>query len=236
MGTPAVRATKAATPALRADAAENRRRLIEAARAVFAERGIDAPIDEIARRAGVGNATLYRRFRTRADLVAAVFEERLSEYASAAEEALRSTDAWAGFCQYVQRICEMQVGDRGLAEVLTTTFPAAPQLQAQRERAYNAFATLVGRAQAAGQLRADFVVEDFTVLMMANVGVVRGTAELAAPTLKRFTALVLDGWRAEAAHLLPPPLPPAELHGVMRGLVGRARAPVDDLPAAEQGS
>ena len=66
---------------LRADAANNRRRILEAARAVFAERGIDAPFDEIARQAGVGNATLYRRFPTRDLLVATVFEERVAEYA-----------------------------------------------------------------------------------------------------------------------------------------------------------
>lgn len=201
---------------LRADAAEKRRRILEAARAVYAERGNDAPLDEIARRAGVGNATLYRRFPTRAELLAAVSEERLVEYARAVEEALAEADPWAGFCQYVERICEMQAADRGLSDVLAITFPDAPGLAAQRERAARAFAALVRRAQAAGQLRADFVDEDFAVLMMANAGVVRGTGELALQALKRFAALVLDGCRAEGAHALP--APPAQLYDVMRGL------------------
>jgi AcrR family transcriptional regulator len=200
---------------LRADAAENRRRLIEAGKAVFSERGIDAPLDEIARRAGVGNATLYRRFPTREELLAAVFEERLAEYANAAEEALRLPDAWAGFCQYVERICEIQVRDRGMG----LAFPAAPKARALLGRAYNAFAALVGRAQAAGLLRADFVIEDVAILMMAFGGVVSGTGDLAPRTLKRYAALVLDGCRAEAASPLPPPVTGAELYGVMGGLV-----------------
>ena len=174
MGRAAAPAHRAARGLLRADAADNRRRLVDAARAVFAERGIDAPLDEIARRAGVGNATLYRRFPTRDALVAAAFEDRLAEYAGAAAEALRAPDPWAGFCGYVERVCAMQAADRGARDVLTMTFPTARGLEAQRARAYRDFAELVRRAQAEGQLRADFVAEDLVLLLMANAGVVRG--------------------------------------------------------------
>src|SRR5688572_30208687 len=93
---------------LRADAERNRQRIIEAARLVFAERGLDAPMDAIAERAGVGQATLYRRFPQREDLVVACFAPRLDEYADAVEEALREPDAWQGFCAYLERICGMQ--------------------------------------------------------------------------------------------------------------------------------
>jgi AcrR family transcriptional regulator len=93
---------------------------------VYAEGGIDAPLDETARRAGVGNATLYRRFPTRAALLAAVFEERLAEYACAAQEALLQPDTWAGFCQYAERISQMQAADWGVSDVLTMTLPSAP--------------------------------------------------------------------------------------------------------------
>src|SRR5437588_4881177 len=150
---------------LRADAADNRRRILDAARAVFAERGIDAPLDEIARRAGVGNATLYRRFPTRDLLVAAVFEARVAEYADAATEALRAPDPWAGFCQFAQRVFAMQAADRGLSDVLTMTARTTQQLEELRERAYTDFAELVRRAQTAGELRADFVPEDFILLV-----------------------------------------------------------------------
>lgn len=226
-----------ATPALRADAAENRRRLIEAAGAVFAERGLYAPLDEIARRAGVGNATLYRRFPTRADLVAAVYEERLADYVSAAEEALRIPDAWAGFAQYVERICEMQAGSRGgVAEVLTVTFSAAPPLQAMRDRASEAVATLIEQAQAAGQLRDDFGLGDLTLLMIANAGIVGGTGELAPRTSQRFISLALDGLRTEAAHPAAPALAFPELYDSMRRVVVSSGAGVVDLPATSEGA
>ena len=204
---PTAEPTTAGRP-LRADAAANRRRILEAARAVFAERGIDAPFDEIARRAGVGNATLYRHFPSRDVLLAAVFEARLAEYARAATEALQAPDPWLGFGQYAERVFAMQVADRGLSDMLTMTLQSAEGLDELRDRAYRDFAELVRRAQAAGRLRADFVPEDFALLLLANEGVVRRTGEAAPLAWRRFLALVLDGCRAEGAHALPaPPLP-----------------------------
>jgi AcrR family transcriptional regulator len=218
---PAPGAARGRLRGLRTDAAENRRRIVDAARAVFAERGIDAPLDEVARRAGVGNATLYRRFPTRDALLAAVFEERLTQYADAAAAALRAPDPWTGFRTYAERVCAVQAADRGVRDVLTTTFPTAKGLEAQRDRLYRDFAELVRRAQAAGQLRADFVPEDLVLLLMANAGVVRGMqgAPAAAPRASaRFVALVLDGCRAAGAHALPPPAAPARVYRAMRRL------------------
>ena len=92
---------------LRADAERNRQRIIEAARAVFAEAGLDVPLEAIAQRAGVGIATLYRRFPTRDDLVAASFAPRMAEYIAAVDEALRAADTWAGLRDFVERVCGM---------------------------------------------------------------------------------------------------------------------------------
>src|SRR5450756_2928067 len=99
---------------LRVDAARNRGRIVEAAQAAFAERGLDVPLEDVAGRAGVGIATLYRRFPTREDLIATCFERRVAEYARAADEALEAPEAWPGFCAYVERICAMQAADHGL--------------------------------------------------------------------------------------------------------------------------
>src|SRR5829696_2163921 len=88
---------------LRADAERNRERILAAAREVFAERGLDAPFDAIAQRAGVGQATLYRRFPRREDLIVACFAPNLAEYAAAVEEALRVPDAWTGFCGFLEQ-------------------------------------------------------------------------------------------------------------------------------------
>src|SRR5450759_1492763 len=102
----AVKPGDAARP-LRVDAERNRGRIVEAAQAAFAERGLNVPLEDVAARAGVGIATLYRRFPTREDLIAACFERRLAEYARAADEALEAPEAWPGFCAYVARICAM---------------------------------------------------------------------------------------------------------------------------------
>src|SRR3954466_9690803 len=98
---------------LRVVAGRNRVRVVDAAREVFAKQGLDASTNEIARRAGVGVATLFRRFPTRDDLVGAVFADKMAAYLAAAEEALAEPDAWEGFCGYIERVCRMQSDDRG---------------------------------------------------------------------------------------------------------------------------
>lgn len=202
-------------PSLRADAERNRQRIIEAARAVFAERGLDAPLDAIAARAGVGQATLYRRFPRREDLVVACFAPKLAEYAAAVEDALRAPDAWAGFCAFVERICGMQAADPGVQDVLTTTFPTARAVEAQRAHAFEQLTELIRRAQAQGALRPDFVPEDVVLLLMANAGVVQVMRAAAPDAWQRFVGLMLDGLRAECAHPLSPPPTPAQTYRAM---------------------
>ena len=200
---------------LRADAERNRQRIVEAARAVFAERGLDAPLEAIAQRAGVGPATLYRRFPRREDLVVACFAPKLAEYADAVEEALREPDAWAGFCAYVERICGMQAADLGVQDVLTKTFPTARAVEEQRAHAFERLTELIRRAQAQGDLRADFVPEDVVLLLLANAGVVRATRAAAPGAWRRFVGLMLDGLRADCARPLPAPPTPAQTYRAM---------------------
>ncbi len=207
---------------LRADAERNRRLIVEAARAVFAERGLDVPLEAIAQRAGVGIATLYRRFPTREDLIAASFADKMAEYAKAAAEALQEPDAWSGFCDYMKRVCAMQANDRGLREVLTLAFSRNAALEAQRAQAYASFVELVCRAQAGGMLRGDFVPEDLVLLLMANAGVVQGMREAAPAAWQRLVGLMIDACRADHASALPPPPTPAQVYRAMRRL---SRAP-----------
>jgi Bacterial regulatory proteins, tetR family. len=204
------------TKPLRVDAERNRGRIVEAAQAAFAERGLDVPLEDVAGRAGVGIATLYRRFPTREDLIAACFERRVAEYAMAAEEALEAPEAWPGFAAYVERICAMQAADRGLKDVLTRTFPDAQALEAHRTRGYELSVQMIERAKAAGALRPDFVPEDLVLLLMANAGVVQGAGEAAPDAWRRFVALMLDGFRAEGASPLPSPPKPRQLMRAMR--------------------
>jgi AcrR family transcriptional regulator len=200
---------------LRVDAERNRQRIVVAAREVFAEHGLDVPMEGIARQAGVGVGTLYRRYPTRADLIAAAFETKMSAYAEAARQALADPDPWRGFCAYVERICAMQAGDRGFTTVLTMTFPTANEFEADRDRAFADFTTLVERAKAAGKLRADFVAEDMPMFLMANAGVLTATADAAPDTWRRLVGYLIQACAAPAAQPLPDPPTPRQMYRAM---------------------
>ena len=189
---------------LRADAARNRAAIVESARAVFAEEGLDAPLDEIARRAGTGNATLYRRFPTREDLVAAVFAERMVEQLNAVEAGLADPDPWGGFASYVTAVGAMQARDRGIADLVTMPIPSAPDIEVTRVRAFEGLVRLVDRAHRAGVLRADFTTQDVALLLLANAGLVERTQEISQAASARLVHLLLDGCRAESATNGPP--------------------------------
>jgi AcrR family transcriptional regulator len=201
---------------LRADAARNREAIVEAARAVFAEQGLDAPLDEIAKRAGTGNATLYRRFPQRADLVAAVFADRMAEHVMAVEAGLADDDPWRGFASYIQAIGAMQARDRGIADLVTMDVSSAPEIEGLRARAYDGLVRLVARAHDAGGLRADFTDQDVVLLLMANAGLVERSHGITAEASARLIGLVLDGLRAQAATAGPPAPPARHVMAAMR--------------------
>ena len=184
---------------LRADAARNREAIVEAARAVFAEHGLEAPLNEIAKRAGTGNATLYRRFPTRSDLVAAVFAERMAAHVEAVETALADDDPWNGFASYVRAVAGMQAEDRGIADLVHMDLSSAPEIGQLRARAYDGVVQLIDRAQEAGVLRADFTDQDVVLLLMANAGLVERAHGITDEASARLTGLLLDGLRPQAA-------------------------------------
>ncbi len=180
---------------LRADAERNRVALLAAAREVFSEHGLDASLDEIARRAGVGNATLYRRFPTRRDLIAAVFADRKATQVELAERALREPDAWRGFTGYVTALGELQVTNRGLGELLVAVdFDDDERLSQLRATSHRLTREVIERAQHAGTLRADFTLEDLMLLLMANAGVIRRAPD--PDGWRRLLDLTLDGLAA----------------------------------------
>jgi AcrR family transcriptional regulator len=197
--------TVAAAPALRADARRNRDRIVAAARVVFAEDGLGASMNAVARRAGVSLATLLRRFPSRDLLVAAALGDRMGEFAALVERALEDPDPWNGFCWLVRRICALQAGDRGFTEVLTKAFPGAGEFEELREQSYRRTVELFDRAKAAGALRPDFSPHDFPMVLMANAGVVTATAGLAPTTSPRLIAYLLQAFSTGAGPLPPPP-------------------------------
>jgi AcrR family transcriptional regulator len=188
---------------LRADAERNRERILGAACEVFAEQGLDASTNEVARRAGVGVATLFRRFPTREDLVGAVFADKMHAHSAAIDEALADPDPWHGFCALIEKMCAMQAEDRGFADVLTLTFPTAQALEAERNKAGKALEELIDRAKDTGRLRQDFEHQDVPLILMANAGVVTATHNAAPDAWRRIVAYLIQSFAAEAAHPLP---------------------------------
>jgi AcrR family transcriptional regulator len=191
---------------LRADARRNRERILSAARLVFAEHGIDAPMATVARRAGVGVATLYRRFPTREALVRAAFAHQMKTCVQALEEGLADPDPWRGFTRLVETVCALQREERGFPAAFVTVFPDTRAAHArEQERAERDLRTLIRRAQAAGALRPDFHLSDLAVVLLAHCGLVTALPQDRAAS-RRMVAYLLQSFRAEAARgPLPPP-------------------------------
>ncbi|MFE7156972.1 TetR/AcrR family transcriptional regulator [Streptomyces sp. NPDC057636] len=182
------------TQPLRRDAARNRERILAAACTVFAREGLSASMASVAREAGVGIATLFRRFPALGDLVDAVFAERMNAYSQLVEQALADPDPWRGFTGYVESVCAMQAADRGFADVLTMTFPRAKGVEHARINAYRGFLKLTQRAKATGRLRPDFAHQDLVILLTANAGVIAATHETAPDTWRRLVAYMLQAF------------------------------------------
>ncbi len=203
---------------LRADAARNRARLLDAARDVFAERGLDATMDEIARRAGVGVGTAYRRFRNRDDLINALLEERLEEFMTIVDDALAEPDPWRALSGFLERSMEMQAEDRGFKELQLQSADGRERLRIFRSRLRPLVGELLRRAREAGEVRDD-VVEDDVLLVSLMTGAVGDFAAGVEPQLwRRALAIQLDGLRArrDAPTELPVgPLAPAQADRAM---------------------
>jgi AcrR family transcriptional regulator len=188
---------------VRQDAQRNRERVIAAARAVYAEQGVEAPLDVIARRAEVGNATLYRRFPGRAALIEAVFGDGLAATIEAGERARAAADPWAGLTAYLERTFEGLATDRGITDLMTTAMPGVPTLEALHVHNAETIGGLLARCRREGIARADVAVED-VLFALAALGRAVPAAETAAPgSWRRLLALFLDGLRAEGACPLP---------------------------------
>ncbi|MCG7209816.1 MULTISPECIES: TetR/AcrR family transcriptional regulator [Streptomyces] len=198
--TPAVR--KAPRP--RADALRNRERIVTAAREMFTEFGPDVPLDEIARRAGVGNATLYRNFPDRDALVREVVCSVMDRTSEAAELALAETgDAFEALERFVHTSADERVS--ALCPMVSSTFDKNhPDLEAARERCERLIAQIMDRAKAAGQLRPDVGVGDVMIAVAQLSRPPAGTGCLINDRfVHRHLQLLLDGLRAPARSALP---------------------------------
>ncbi|GGK92122.1 TetR/AcrR family transcriptional regulator [Nocardia jinanensis] len=189
---------------MRSDARDNRERLLDAARALFRADGLNVPMREIARRAEVGPATLYRHFATKQELVAGAFADQLRACRAIVDEGCADPDPWRGFCLVIEKICELHTRDRGFTEAFMSTLPAA-SVAASRAHTLSAAAGLARRAQRAGRLRPDFVIDDLVLVLMANKGFRDIPEQARVAASRRLAGLVIQAFEAGPAHSALPP-------------------------------
>ena len=179
----------------RSDARDNRERIVGAAGTAFVTCGPDVPIREIARRAGVGPATVYRHFPTKTMLLTEAFNERTLAWRSAMDEGLADPDPWRGFRITVEKLCVLQARDLDFTEAFKHTFPRAMNFAAMRASSLISAAELVRRVKDTGHLRPDIVTADLTLTMMANSGIRASTPTARVAASRRFAALMLQSFQ-----------------------------------------
>ncbi|MGO4690249.1 TetR/AcrR family transcriptional regulator [Glaciibacter sp. 2TAF33] len=212
------------SPPRRRDARANRDRLLTEARSLFARDGVDASLEEIARRADVGVATLYRNFPARDDLIRSLYDLSLSELASVREEIEAAATAWEGVVTYMERVAEWLVADPSLPPILKRMAVIDPTYRPEAH--FESFiATLVKQAKADGDLRPDVEAVDVAVLVTL-IGSLNALGDGYAGQWRRQLSILLDGLRTpgqERTKLPGRPLNMKVYQATMHGLGRRAR-------------
>ncbi|HEY3879809.1 MAG TPA: TetR family transcriptional regulator [Trebonia sp.] len=179
---------------MRADAARNRQRLIDAAAEVFAARGLDATLDDIARHAGVNVATAYRHFANKHELAREFLRRCIDQAASIAEEAAANPDPWAGLTQFLERSLEMIASNHALVDVLTRDYDGEHFAELV-QRTSQPLERLLARGQQDGVVRADLAAADFGPIL-EMLSAITGLGVPGLPYLPhRYITLILAGLR-----------------------------------------
>jgi AcrR family transcriptional regulator len=192
---------------LRADAERNRQRILAAAAELFTERGLEPSLDDVARHAGVGVGTVYRRFPDKASLADALFDERIDALVALAEEARAEPDAWAALVSFLERSGEMLVTNRGLRQILMFAAEGHDRGICARDRMRPAIESLIERAQADGQVRADLKPTDVPMIEFMVAAAAESAWQVRPPVLRRSLSLILDALRPASASGRPLPEP-----------------------------
>lgn len=179
----------------RADAVRNRARVIDAAREVFAEKGLQAGVPEIAARAGVGKATVYRSFPTKDHLIAAIVVSHLRRFEQLAEEAAGDDDPWGAFERVMQTAAEVQASDRCMGESMGLPIEL-PELDEARAASTAAFARLMRRAKRQGRMRADATPADLRIMFTGAARMLAAEGQHDVRVWRRYASLVAASLRA----------------------------------------
>jgi len=184
----------AASRPLRKDAARNRALLIQAGREVFAERGLEASLDDVAHHAGLGVGTAYRHFANKHELARAIFTEAVDEIVQTARLAAQLDDPWQGIVTFMEKAAEAQTTDRGLREVLMGVHDSA-EMERINEIISPLLTDLVERAKAAGTVRDEVDSTDVGVAVIMLCTVADVTGDVAPDLWRRYLPMLLDGLR-----------------------------------------
>jgi AcrR family transcriptional regulator len=204
---------------LRRDAERNRRRILHAAADVFTQRGLDASLDDVAREAGVGVGTVYRRFPDKESLVAELFADRIDTMVAVAEQACAARDPWQGLVSYLEYATQSLATDQGLRQLMMFATYGRDRVAYAREQMRPVISKLVQRAQEAGELRADFSATDVPIIAFMLASAAEYTSPVQPDLWRRYLALIIDALRASrdgAAELPTPALTPREMEQAMR--------------------
>ncbi|MFF0817341.1 TetR/AcrR family transcriptional regulator [Rhodococcus sp. NPDC003318] len=210
---------------LRADAERNRRKILDAAAELFALRGIDITLDDVARHAQVGVGTVYRRFSCKQELVDGVFEQHMADMAAGASAGLENDDPWQGLVDFVAFTCEQMAASRGMGEVFFSCDEGREQIACARERIVPLVDQLVARAKDAGALRPDVDANDLLTLGKMVGAVIDFAGPVAPDAWRRYLALALDGMRAEGQARTPLPEPPLTSDQIEAAKIAQATKP-----------
>ncbi|WP_432934202.1 TetR/AcrR family transcriptional regulator [Microbispora sp. CA-135349] len=176
----------------RTDAERNRDRVLEAARALFAASGHDVQMSEVARAAGVGVGTLYRKFPTREALIEAVAEHRAVEIIATARRLTGAGDPAEGLARFLHHMGEVLADDRGMSEVVEKAMGSSEPREETREALLAIAAELIDRARASGAVRQEVTTEDVNMVICGLAAVIRN----AAGDWRRYIEVALDGLRS----------------------------------------
>ena len=195
-------------PSLRRDARDNLAKLQAAAVEVFQVNGLGAPLESVAKRAGVSIGTLYNRFGSREALIdAAVGGLAAARLADAAEQARTSQDPWDRFASFVTHLTELQATWPIVSDVFERKFPGAQELTAVCDRTMEHAATFIADAQRSGSLRRDFAPADVALLLTSNAAIVAATRQADSEAWRRHLAFFLNGIRASGPPDIAEPSP-----------------------------
>ncbi|MBE1468928.1 TetR/AcrR family transcriptional regulator [Kibdelosporangium phytohabitans] len=179
----------------RSDARDSRDRILDAAGAVFRTGGLDVPVREIARRAEVGPATVYRHFPTKQMLVAEAYTGHVRAWRSAVDDGLVDPDPWRGFRVAAERLCELRVRDHGFTAAVKSAYPRAMDFAAIRACSLTSAAELIRRAKDTGRLRPDVVLDDLIPMIMASDGIRARTPGARIAASRRLAALMIQAFQ-----------------------------------------